>query len=100
MACGLALKRPHEYDSYLAGDAPSEAKRARSALCSPFRPQMGTLAASLPSCSAQPKLLVSFTISFTLDRICDCLCMKIFTALRTNKGVLKSAAHPCFVCAK
>ncbi|EPB67776.1 hypothetical protein ANCCEY_13133 [Ancylostoma ceylanicum] len=55
MACGLALKRPHEYDSYLADESfPHEAKRARqtAAHCSPFRPQMGTIAANLPSTSS------------------------------------------------
>lgn len=55
MACGLALKRPHEYDSYLSDESfPHEAKRARhtAAHCSPFRPQMGTIAASLPSTSS------------------------------------------------
>ncbi|KJH42985.1 hypothetical protein DICVIV_11019 [Dictyocaulus viviparus] len=55
MACGLALKRPHEYDSYLADETfPHEAKRARhtTAHCSPFRPQMGTIAANLPSTSS------------------------------------------------
>ncbi|VDM62166.1 unnamed protein product [Angiostrongylus costaricensis] len=55
MACGLALKRPHEYDPYLADETFShEAKRARhtAAHCSPFRPQMGTIAASLPSTSS------------------------------------------------
>ncbi|PAV83881.1 hypothetical protein WR25_17966 isoform B [Diploscapter pachys] len=53
MACGLALKRPHEYEAYLSEDTyETEAKRARtSAHCSPFRPQMGTMAASLPSTS-------------------------------------------------
>ncbi|CAJ0578399.1 unnamed protein product, partial [Mesorhabditis spiculigera] len=55
MACGLALKRPHEYDNYLQlGETAPEAKRARTSplSCSPFRPQMGTLAASLPSSSS------------------------------------------------
>lgn len=55
MACGLALKRPHEYDAYLADESfPHEAKRARhtAAHCSPFRPQMGTIAANLPSTSS------------------------------------------------
>ncbi|CAI4222484.1 unnamed protein product [Auanema sp. JU1783] len=54
MACGLALKRPHEYDSYMSEDGySSEAKRARqTAHCSPFRAQIGTIAASLPSTSS------------------------------------------------
>lgn len=55
MACGLALKRPHDYDSYLVEEGfTTEAKRARHAAthCSPFRPQMGTIAASLPSTSS------------------------------------------------
>ena len=53
MACGLALKRPHDYDSYLVEEGfATDAKRARhSTHCSPFRPQMGTIAASLPSTS-------------------------------------------------
>ncbi|GMT28187.1 hypothetical protein PFISCL1PPCAC_19484, partial [Pristionchus fissidentatus] len=57
MACGLALKRPHDFDSYLSEGAGglSDAKRARPTHCSPFRPQLGTIAASLPSCS-KPKL--------------------------------------------
>ncbi|VDK41657.1 unnamed protein product [Gongylonema pulchrum] len=48
MACGVALKRP--YDEYLIAEG-AEAKRARhtQAHCSPFRAQMGTIAASLPS---------------------------------------------------
>uniref|UniRef100_A0A0K0G170 Akirin (inferred by orthology to a D. melanogaster protein) n=1 Tax=Strongyloides venezuelensis TaxID=75913 RepID=A0A0K0G170_STRVS len=49
MTCGLALKRPHDYEAYLSPDNSIEAKRSRgSAYCSPFRPQLGTLAASLP----------------------------------------------------
>uniref|UniRef100_A0A0K0E1N5 Akirin n=1 Tax=Strongyloides stercoralis TaxID=6248 RepID=A0A0K0E1N5_STRER len=49
MTCGLALKRPHDYEAYLSPDNTIEAKRSRgSAYCSPFRPQLGTLAASLP----------------------------------------------------
>ncbi|MFH4981265.1 hypothetical protein AB6A40_007974 [Gnathostoma spinigerum] len=53
MACGLALKRPHEYDTYLSADGGGEAKRARqtNAHCSPFRAQIGTIAASLPATS-------------------------------------------------
>ncbi|ULU11835.1 hypothetical protein L5515_001392 [Caenorhabditis briggsae] len=53
MACGLALKRPlqHEYESYLTDESyNSEAKRARTQ-CPPFRAQMGTIAATLPSTS-------------------------------------------------
>ncbi|CAB3407322.1 unnamed protein product [Caenorhabditis bovis] len=61
MACGLALKRPHghEYESYLNDDSyGSEAKRARTAThCSPFRPQMGTIAANLPSTSSFAKIV-------------------------------------------
>lgn len=61
MACGLALKRPHghEYESYLNDDSyGSEAKRARTAThCSPFRPQMGTIAANLPSTSNFAKIV-------------------------------------------
>ncbi|CAD6194733.1 unnamed protein product [Caenorhabditis auriculariae] len=53
MACGLALKRPHEYEAYLKDDGYGpDPKRARTAShCSPFRPQMGTIAANLPSSS-------------------------------------------------
>ncbi|CAI2303948.1 unnamed protein product [Caenorhabditis sp. 36 PRJEB53466] len=53
MACGLALKRPlqHEYESFLTEESYSnEAKRARTQ-CPPFRAQMGTIAATLPSTS-------------------------------------------------
>uniref|UniRef100_A0A8R1DL04 Akirin n=1 Tax=Caenorhabditis japonica TaxID=281687 RepID=A0A8R1DL04_CAEJA len=53
MACGLALKRPlqHEYESFLADESYNgEAKRARTQ-CPPFRAQMGTIAATLPSTS-------------------------------------------------
>lgn len=69
MACGLALKRPHEYDSYLADESfPHEAKRARqtAAHCSPFRPQMGTIAANLPSTSsfAQAASKVCYLFAF------------------------------------
>ncbi|KAH7676032.1 Protein E01A2.6 [Aphelenchoides avenae] len=47
MSCGLAVKRPHDYEAFL--DADADVKRSRTtAHCSPFRPQMGTLAASLP----------------------------------------------------
>ncbi|VDM99065.1 unnamed protein product [Thelazia callipaeda] len=51
MACGLALKRPYDYDDYLIEG--SEVKRARhtQAHCSPFRAQWGTIAASLPNSS-------------------------------------------------
>ncbi|CAL2029374.1 unnamed protein product [Caenorhabditis brenneri] len=54
MACGIALKRPlqHEYESFLTDDSYNgEAKRARTQ-CPPFRAQMGTIAATLPSTSA------------------------------------------------
>uniref|UniRef100_A0A7E4VXQ2 Akirin n=1 Tax=Panagrellus redivivus TaxID=6233 RepID=A0A7E4VXQ2_PANRE len=49
MTCGLAVKRPHDYEAYLGSEG-VDAKRARptNAHCSPFRPQLGTLAASLP----------------------------------------------------
>lgn len=49
MTCGLAVKRPHEYEAYLSPDVSVEVKRSRPLQCSPFRPQLGTLAASLPS---------------------------------------------------
>lgn len=60
MTCGLAVKRPHDYESYLSPDASVEVKRSRTANthCSPFRPQLGTLATSLmqsTSASAFPK---------------------------------------------
>lgn len=50
MTCGLAVKRPHDYEAYLNADSGVDAKRPRhtNAHCSPFRPQFGTLAASLP----------------------------------------------------
>lgn len=59
MACGLALKRPYEYDEYLSADGSSDAKRARTthAHCSPFRAQIGTIAASLPVTSGTSALL-------------------------------------------
>ncbi len=51
MACGVALKRVHEYEDYLSET--EGVKRARtSAHCSPFRAQIGTIAASLPSSSS------------------------------------------------
>ncbi|KAI1701924.1 akirin-1 [Ditylenchus destructor] len=57
MACGLAVKRPHEYDyeTYLSPESAVETKRSRPSNqphCSPFRPQLGTLAASLMQSSA------------------------------------------------
>lgn len=59
MACGLALKRPYEYDDYLAGEGAVDSKRARTthAHCSPFRAQIGTIAASLPATSGTTALL-------------------------------------------
>uniref|UniRef100_A0A1I8AT04 Akirin n=1 Tax=Steinernema glaseri TaxID=37863 RepID=A0A1I8AT04_9BILA len=52
MTCGLALKRPFDFETYLSADGPSQAKRQRqSPHCSPFRPQLGTIAASLPTSS-------------------------------------------------
>jgi hypothetical protein len=52
MTCGLAVKRPHDYEAYL-GPEGVDAKRPRqtNTHCSPFRPQFGTLAASLPHSS-------------------------------------------------
>lgn len=71
MTCGLAVKRPHDYEAYLCLEesavaassaaeadvgAPVDAKRPRhhhahhqtpGPHCSPFRPQLGTLATSL-----------------------------------------------------
>ncbi|VDM14791.1 unnamed protein product, partial [Wuchereria bancrofti] len=50
MACGVALKRPYDYDDYLLAEG-GEVKRARHTQthCSPFRAQIGTIAASLPT---------------------------------------------------
>jgi len=56
MTCGLAVKRPHDFESYVLDDSDSpdevEIKRRRQLSvmqpqCSPFRPQLGTLATSL-----------------------------------------------------
>lgn len=54
MTCGLAVKRPHDYECFLGSDNGVEIKRPRSGAnqhlnpqCSPFRPQFGTLAQSL-----------------------------------------------------
>ena len=53
MTCGLAVKRPHDYENFLASESGVEIKRPRSTnqhlnpQCSPFRPQLGTLAQSL-----------------------------------------------------
>ncbi|KAI1702845.1 KOW motif domain-containing protein [Ditylenchus destructor] len=52
MACGLAVKRPHEYDyeTYLSPESAVETKRSRPSNqpnFSPFRTQLGTLDASL-----------------------------------------------------
>ncbi|KAI6225935.1 hypothetical protein M3Y95_00749300 [Aphelenchoides besseyi] len=55
MTCGLAVKRPHDYEAYLDADIGIEVKRHRPTHCSPFRPQFGTLAASLPSTGQSPK---------------------------------------------
>jgi len=53
MACGVALKRMHDFDDCLLNESDS-VKRTRSSVphCSPFRAQMGTIAASLPSSSS------------------------------------------------
>ncbi|CAD5210362.1 unnamed protein product [Bursaphelenchus xylophilus] len=51
MTCGLAVKRPHDYEAYLSPEAGVELKRPRPTHCSPFRPQLGTLAANLPQTS-------------------------------------------------
>ena len=59
MACGLALKRPfQDGDDYLS-EGGADVKRARTTLahCSPFRPQFGTVAASLPSSVGSSALL-------------------------------------------
>ncbi len=58
MACGIALKRTHDYDAYLSPES-SGAKRSRTSAgggphCSPFRAQLGTVAASLPSSVVVP----------------------------------------------
>lgn len=55
MACGLALKRPYDYDGFMSPDDTSDIKRRRTnTRCSPFRPFLGTLAASLPNASSSP----------------------------------------------
>lgn len=46
------MKRPHDYEAYLSPDAGVEVKRSRPTHCSPFRPQLGTLAATLPHTSS------------------------------------------------
>ncbi|KHN75231.1 Akirin [Toxocara canis] len=60
MACGVALKRPYDYDEYLSAEGAGEAKRARhtQAHCSPFRAQIGTIAASLPVGSSSSSALL------------------------------------------
>jgi len=59
MTCGLALKRPYDYEAYLSPDGGSQAKRQRqNAHCSPFRPQLGTVAASLPTNTSTSALKV------------------------------------------
>ena len=73
MACGLALKRPYECDDYL-NESAVDVKRARTTVshCSPFRPQFGTVAASLSSAIGSSALLqlrdskVSFLMSFLM----------------------------------
>uniref|UniRef100_A0A915E594 Akirin n=1 Tax=Ditylenchus dipsaci TaxID=166011 RepID=A0A915E594_9BILA len=55
MTCGLAVKRPHDYEAYLSPESGLETKRPRPANqphCSPFRPQLNTLAASLMQSSS------------------------------------------------
>ena len=49
MTCGIAVKRPLDYESYLSPESGIDIKRARQTnpQCSPFRPQLGTLATSL-----------------------------------------------------
>ncbi len=47
MACGVAVKRPHEYDAFLSPEVGNKRPRT-NAHCSPFRPTFGTIAASLP----------------------------------------------------
>ncbi|KAI6241277.1 hypothetical protein M3Y99_00352800 [Aphelenchoides fujianensis] len=54
MSCGLAVKRPHDYEAYLDADIGIEVKRHRPTHCSPFRPQLGTLAATLPPSGQSP----------------------------------------------
>lgn len=58
MAFGGALKRPYDYDDYLLAEG-SEVKRARHTQthCSPFRAQIGTIAASLPTSGAPSALM-------------------------------------------
>ena len=68
MTCGLAVKRPHDYETYMV-DSGVEVKRPRptNAHCSPFRPQFGTLAASLPH---------SNTLNLLRDRVSQVLAWK------------------------
>lgn len=55
MACGVALKRPYDYDAYVSPDDATDVKRrCTNTGCSPFRPYLGTLAASLPNASSAP----------------------------------------------
>ena len=74
MTCGLAVKRPHDYEAYLGTDGGVDAKRPRttSAHCSPFRPQLGTLAASLPH---------SNTLNLLREKV------SLFTVWRVNPPV-------------
>lgn len=55
MTCGVAVKRPYDFEAYLSPDSGVEAKRSKQSHChlaSSFRPQLGTLAASLPHSQA------------------------------------------------
>lgn len=56
MACGVAVKRPHEYDVFLSPEVGGKRPRT-NAHCSPFRPTFGTVAASLPSPSTSANSL-------------------------------------------
>jgi len=48
MTCGIAVKRPLDYEAYLSPETSVDIKRSRhESKCSPFRPQLGTLATSL-----------------------------------------------------
>lgn len=79
MACGVALKRPYDYDDYLIAEG-SEVKRARHTQthCSPFRAQIGTIAASLPASGASSALMqlrdpkvIPFYCFYTLVHYCS-----------------------------
>jgi len=52
MACGVALKRVHDFDDCLLNETDGVKRTRTSVHCSPFRAPIGTIAASLPSSSS------------------------------------------------